>query len=49
MSSLATVEHLGKPVACIEQAGRFHPIATLTQAAGHSAGGTWKREALYDA
>jgi 2-keto-4-pentenoate hydratase/2-oxohepta-3-ene-1,7-dioic acid hydratase in catechol pathway len=36
MLSLATVEHLGKPVACIEQDGRFHPIATLAQAAGNT-------------
>ena len=35
MLSLATVEHLGKPVACIEQGGLFHPLATLAQAAGH--------------
>lgn len=35
MFALATVEHLGKPVACIERDGRFHPLARLAQSAGH--------------
>ena len=35
MLSLATVEHLGNPVACLEQDGLFHPIAALARAGGH--------------
>lgn len=34
MFALATVEHLGKPVACIERDGQFHPLQRLAQASG---------------
>lgn len=33
MFALATVEHRGEPVACIEYGGRFFPLTTLAQAA----------------
>ena len=36
MFALATVEHLGQPIACIEREGRFFPIAVLAAAAGRA-------------
>ncbi|MFO1193660.1 MAG: fumarylacetoacetate hydrolase family protein [Rhodoferax sp.] len=36
MFALATVEHRGEPVACIEVGGRHYPLATLAQAAGRA-------------
>lgn len=33
MFALATVEHRGQPVACLEQDGRFFPLTTLARAA----------------
>lgn len=34
MFALATVEYRGRPVACLEQAGRFYPLDALARAAG---------------
>ncbi len=34
MLALATVEHHGQPTACIEQNGRFYPLADLAKACG---------------
>lgn len=34
MPALATVEHAGQAVACLEQDGRFHPLARLAERAG---------------
>ncbi len=36
MFALATVEYLGKPVACIERDGLFYPLQRLAQASGHT-------------
>jgi len=36
MLALATVEHLGKPVACLETDGHFFPLAALARAAGRA-------------
>lgn len=36
MFALATVEHLGKPVACIERDGQFHPLHRLAQASSRA-------------
>ncbi|MBL8339612.1 MAG: fumarylacetoacetate hydrolase family protein [Rhodoferax sp.] len=33
MFALATVEHRGEPVACIEDGGRYYPLTTLARAA----------------
>jgi 2-keto-4-pentenoate hydratase/2-oxohepta-3-ene-1,7-dioic acid hydratase in catechol pathway len=34
MPALATVEHAGRAVACLEHGGRFHPLASLAERAG---------------
>ncbi|MEO7937704.1 MAG: fumarylacetoacetate hydrolase family protein [Burkholderiaceae bacterium] len=36
MFALATVEYLGKPVACIEREGQFYPLQRLAQASGRA-------------
>jgi 2-keto-4-pentenoate hydratase/2-oxohepta-3-ene-1,7-dioic acid hydratase in catechol pathway len=36
MFALATVEHRGQPVACMEQGGHHYPLAALAQAAGQA-------------
>ena len=36
MFALATVEHRGQPVACLEQDGHHYPLAALAQAAGQA-------------
>lgn len=36
MFALATVEHRGQPVACLEQGGHHYPLAALARAAGRA-------------